>query len=275
METRTKEEYLEYVSKYYEPYSIDCRKAINNLNMTANLHGYEDIPDITVRCKNANTRAVRFFKKFNMNYYDGSFFNKDRTIMLAVEHYLFDKMITAELLLNEYIKELNSTADNVAKSREYKLSEIYRKKISRITGKYPNYSKYFTHLSHYMEDYLRIADEVAEFEIEDKIEDVIIYYLPFLYKQALKTKYDQNVSVNLLIANAFFMERVYSIIFALEKIGRQELTSKVLKEAETIMTEKLHEEENKYNEEQNKKQSEEQDKEQKEIRKRSRKKKTS
>ena len=224
MEKLTKENYQEHVLNYYKPYSTDLLKVRESLNKTANLHGYEDIPEITTRCFNANTRAIKFFQKYNMNYYDNSLTNEDRPIMIAVEHFLYEKMIDAKLLINDYMQELNNVSDKVVKTTEFKIFKKYGVQLFRLFGIQPNYSKYYTHLSHYMEDYFKIVDEVSNFEIEERLEDVIIYYLPFLYKQVLKTKYSNNVSVNLLFVNRLFMNRVYCITIALEKIGRKELT---------------------------------------------------
>ena len=253
METITKENYNEYVLNYYKPYQADCLRVIDQLNATAVLHGYRDIPEITVRCFNATTRTVKFFNKFNMNYYDNSLTNEDRPIMIAVEHYIYEKMIKAKISLNDYIKEMNKLADKLVKTPEFKIFDRFGKQIQKITGFQPNFSKYYASVSSYMEEYLKAVNEISNFEIEDKLEEVILYYLPYLYQQVSKTKFTNNVPANLIIVNRFFMERVSFINKSLTKIGRQELIPTVINNATTIMNEKLAEEKNKYNEEQSKK----------------------
>ena len=250
MEKVTKENYQEHVASFYKPYQEECMNLISSLNNTVNLHGYKDIPDITIRCLNANTRAVKYFKKFNLNYYDHSQTNIDRPIMDAVECFLFESMIEGKLFLSSYVREMDKISLKILNSPRFKINKKFGKQIVKLTGNPPDYSKYYTDLSPYMDAYLSYVKDMTEFKIEEKIEDVLSYYLPFYYNKILKTKYDEDAAVNLLIANRLFMSRVYCINNSLNKIGRQDLVPKTLSEAEKLMREKLEEEQNKYNEEQ-------------------------
>ena len=247
-EMYTKENYLEHVAKSFNKNQITLNEQIDKINEERSLTGFQELRDITPRFFNANTTAVKYFKKNKINYYDSFKTNPDKIAMEAWEFYTKKKYNEA---INElvYLKnDIYRILDEISNSKAYKSRIKQRNIYSYLCIKMPNtmglalpiakripalnaisYSDLFKDSKEHIKKYEELGDSIYELDPDKDILTVFKYYLENMYSYIKNQTYDENVVKNNTIQNDNIKFAFKSLEIILVKLNKKNEVNELAK----------------------------------------------
>lgn len=217
-----RENFLEEITKIYKDYQKNNYLYMNSLNNLQRQFGYKEIYDMTIRANNALARSIKYFKDNGINYYDDIDVNHDRLLMLSCEAYILHKFSSSQIIFVDLVKNVDAISKNIINSLEFKIKTKYADKIPILYRKTGNYKEQFECVQSKVEEFLRIGEEIDNFEPSRDLIKTYDVYIPvlfnnmnkvgnMLYKDELKSKNAQYI---------LFHNEMLNVIKTLFKLGK-------------------------------------------------------
>ena len=156
------------ISKAYKEEEIKVRELIDKANEFQRAYKFKEFIDIIIRCKNAEMGYIRYCNKNNIKFDS----NDVLPIYEAYHIYVYKMFEKACYELSRYLEERNM----IFLGKQFTLKEKVK---SILSG--DNSRSYYLPIQYHVSNYEKIADEIAEIDVQRDIKDIMITYIDFLY----------------------------------------------------------------------------------------------
>lgn len=240
-EINKKNNYTNHLAECFNKKQKLINDLIDKINDEKGLTGFQEVRDMTPRFFNSSVKAIKYFQKNNINYYDDLTENPEKLAMEAWECYAkkqHSKSIDELIYLKDDIYKVKQEIND---SKEYKSRikqrNLYTKLVlfsptlmglfNPIAAKIPalnaiSYHDKFAKCKNHLNNYLEIADKIYELNPDTDLINAFIYYLDEAYNYIKSQKYNENVVKNNAEQNYQINFMFKCLVCVLYKLNKKE-----------------------------------------------------